>query len=124
MAKRTAALEEELLGLRERADQDLELAQIGMATEVLTHELDLTIVGLRSALDRLDGYVATTPKLTAVYNDLRTGFDHLDTYLALFTPLQRRLTRRTLLIKEQAKSRRSSAIFLPVASRTGALSYV
>jgi signal transduction histidine kinase len=95
----TAALEEELLGLRERADQDLELAQIGMATEVLTHELDLTIVGLRGALNRLDGYVATTPKLTAVYNDLRTGFDHLDTYLALFTPLQRRLARRRLLIK-------------------------
>lgn len=93
----TAVLEEELLELRERTGRDLELAQIGMATEILTHELDLTIVGIRAALDRLGARV--DGRLVSIHNDLRTGFDHLDTYLALFTPLQRRLTRRRLLIK-------------------------
>lgn len=93
----TAVLEEELLELRERTGRDLELAQIGMATEILTHELDLTIVGIRAALDRLGA--RADGRLVSIHNDLRTGFDHLDTYLALFTPLQRRLTRRRLLIK-------------------------
>jgi signal transduction histidine kinase len=94
-----ATLEEELLGLRERTGRDLELAQLGMATEILSHELDLTIVALRGALDRLGVRADDDGRLVSVYNDLRTGFDHLDTYLALFTPLQRRLTRRRLLIK-------------------------
>lgn len=94
-----ALLEEEVLGLRDKTERDLELAQIGMATEILTHELDLTIVSVRGALDRLGIYVDDQPRLVGVYNDLRTGFDHLDTYLSLFTPLQRRLTRRQLLIK-------------------------
>jgi signal transduction histidine kinase len=33
-----------------------------------------------------------------VYRDLRTSFDHLDGYLSLFTPLQRRLERKRVEI--------------------------
>jgi signal transduction histidine kinase len=95
----TGLLEEELLELRERVDRDLELAQLGMATEAISHELDTTIVSIRAALDRLGAYADANPPLRPLTEELRTGFDHLDNYMALFTPLQRRLRRRRALVK-------------------------
>jgi signal transduction histidine kinase len=95
----TAVLDEELVALRERVDRDFELAQLGLATEVISHELDHTIRGVREALTRLRAWSDVNPSLSSVHDDLRTGFDHLDSYLALFTPLQRRLRRRRVPIR-------------------------
>jgi signal transduction histidine kinase len=89
-----AVLEEEVLELRERVDRDFELAQLGMATQVITHELDAAIVEVRDALRRLSSWVDVNPELSDIHEDLRTAFDHLDGYLSLFTPLQRRLRRK------------------------------
>ncbi len=90
----TAVLEEELLDLQERSQQDLELAQIGMATEVISHELNATVSSVRRGLQRLSAWSEQNQALREVYEDLRASFDHLDAYLSLFTPLQRRLRRR------------------------------
>lgn len=93
-AEAAALLEEEVLELRERVDRDFELAQLGMATQVITHELDVAIVEVRDALRRLAAWADINPRLSEVHRDLRSAFDHLDGYLSLFTPLQRRLRRR------------------------------
>ena len=90
----TAALEEELFDLQARAEQDLELAQIGMATQVISHELNATVTSVRTGLRRLSAWSEQNEGLRDVYEDLRASFDHLDAYLSLFTPLQRRLRRR------------------------------
>jgi signal transduction histidine kinase len=90
----TAVLEEELLDLQERSQQDLELAQIGMATQVISHELNATVTSVRTGLRRLSAWSEQNEALREVYDDLRASFDHLDAYLSLFTPLQRRLRRR------------------------------
>jgi signal transduction histidine kinase len=90
----TALLEEEVLELRDRAERDFELAQLGMATQVISHELDVTIVEVRAGLRRLRAWADVNPELGDVESGLRTAFDHLDGYLSLFTPLQRRLRRR------------------------------
>jgi signal transduction histidine kinase len=89
----TEALEEELLALRERADADLELTQLGMAIEVINHEFGASIRAVRSNLQRLKAWSDVNPKLGLVYRELRTSFEHLDGYLTLFTPLHRRLYR-------------------------------
>jgi C4-dicarboxylate-specific signal transduction histidine kinase len=89
----TAVLEEELLDLQERSEQDLELAQIGMATQVISHELNSTVTSVRAGLRRLSAWSEQNEGLRNVYEDLRASFDHLDAYLSLFTPLQRRLRR-------------------------------
>lgn len=94
----TEGLEAELLALRERSEQDLELAQLGMALEVVNHEFDSTIRAIRSQLRRLRTWAEANPELQGIYGDLRTSFDHLDGYLTLFTPLQRRLYRRKVRI--------------------------
>ena len=94
----TEALEEEVLALREQSEADLELAQLGMAIQVITHEFDAAIRGVRRAIRELSEWAATNPDLKRLYNDLRRSFDHLDGYLALFTPLQRRLYQKSVVI--------------------------
>jgi signal transduction histidine kinase len=93
-ASLSGMLEEEVLDLRDRAEQDFELAQVGMATQVISHELNATIQGVRSGLRRLSVWAEANEDLKPLYDDLRGSFDHLDGYLSLFTPLQRRLRRR------------------------------
>ena len=86
-------LEEELLALRERSNVDLELAQLGMAVEVISHEFGGTVRSMRRNLRRLKAWADVNEDLHPLYTDLRTSFEHLDGYLNLFTPLQRRLRR-------------------------------
>lgn len=90
--------QDEILALRERADTDLELMQLGTAISVINHEFIGNIRSLRSNLQRLKAWADRNEGLGRVYRDLRTSFDHLDGYLSLFTPLQRRLQRKEVEI--------------------------
>ena len=87
------AVEEELLGLQERAEADLELTQLGMAIEIIDHEFRATIRSIRSNLRRLKAWADVKEELVDVYDGIRVNFEHLDSYLTLFTPLHRRLYR-------------------------------
>ncbi|MEE4910331.1 ATP-binding protein [Pseudomonas alliivorans] len=93
-AELAEALEEELDALQERRDADLELAQIGMALSTVTHEFEKTVGSLRDGFRRLKAWAAENPALNQLYLDMRSSFDHLDGYLTLFTPLDRRLYRK------------------------------
>ncbi len=93
------ATESELLDVRERADLDLEMTQLGAAIEVINHEFDASIRAVRSNLRRLKAWADLNPDLRGLHNDIRTSFDHLDGYLTLFTPLQRRLYRKEVEIR-------------------------
>ena len=93
------AVEEELLALQERADADLELTQLGMAIGVIDHEFQATIRSLRNNLQRLRAWADTNEQLADVYHGIRVSFEHLDSYLTLFTPLHRRLYRAEIEIK-------------------------
>jgi signal transduction histidine kinase len=89
----TGAIEEEVLALREAADADAELVQLGMALAIVTHEFDAVIRTIRDQLKRLKGWANASPQLRPIYERITGSFEHLDGYLALFTPLQRRLYR-------------------------------
>jgi signal transduction histidine kinase len=91
-AEITAALEDEVLVLRERADADLELTQIGMALDIINHEFSNTIKSIRNNLRTLKSWANLNPKLQPIYRDINNSFAHLDGYLTLFTPLNRRLS--------------------------------
>lgn len=92
----TEALEEELEELRAQRDTNHELAQIGMAIKTVSHEFDKTVGSLRDGLGKLQAWSDANPELSRLYQYIRTNFDHLDEYLTLFTPLDRRL-HRTLI---------------------------
>ena len=93
------AAEEELLALQDRAEADLELTQLGMAIEIIDHEFQATIRSVRNNLRRLRAWANVNDQLQDVYNGIRVNFEHLDSYLTLFTPLHRRLYRNEIEIK-------------------------
>ena len=86
-----AALEGELEYLREQRDTDLEMAQIGMAVNVVSHEFEKTVGALRDGFRRMSAWAQANPSLDDLYRNMRGAFDHLDGYLTLFTPFDRRL---------------------------------
>lgn len=89
-AELTEAMEEELEELRERRDTDLELAQIGLALNTVSHEFDKTVGNIREGIERLGAWAAENPELEDLHRELRQSFSHLDEYLTLFTQLDRR----------------------------------
>ena len=92
------ALEEELFDLKERADLDLELSQLGMAIGVIHHEFSGTVKSIRQNIRRLKAWADVNEDLLELYRNIRTNFEHLDGYLTLFTPLNRRLYRNEVEI--------------------------
>ena len=93
------ATESELLDARDRADLDFEMVQLGVAINVINHEFDASIRQVRSSLRRLKAWADLNPSLQGLHDEIRTSFEHLDGYLTLFTPLQRRLYRNEVEIR-------------------------
>lgn len=87
------ALEQKVVTLEEAADADLQLTQMGMAIEVINHEFNSSIRGVRNRLRELKAWADLNEGMEDVYSGIRASFDHLDSYLTLFTPLHRRLYR-------------------------------
>ena len=79
-------------------EADTHLAQIGMAIEIISHEFSGTIRSVRNNLRRLRAWADANSSLRELYDNIRASFDHLDGYLTLFTPLQRRLYRKEVEI--------------------------
>lgn len=89
------AMEEDIDSLRHDSFRDLEYVQLGMTIGIIDHELQAVVRSLRLNLGRLRSWAVRNEGLAEVYQGIRVNFDHLDSYLRLLTPLQRR-SRRTL----------------------------
>ncbi|MDE2955443.1 MAG: ATP-binding protein [Bacteroidota bacterium] len=94
-----AAIEQSNIALKEQAAADRLLTQTGMAIEIISHEFGAAIRSVRSGLQALKSWADVNPDLVALYQGIRGSFDHLDGYLSLFTPLQRRLYRKAVNIR-------------------------
>ncbi len=92
----TAALETLAESLRDQLDSYVDLAQVGMALGIVQHEFANTVRGIRGAIRKLKPWSRGTPELASLETELRTGFNHLDAYLTLFTPMSRRLNREAI----------------------------
>jgi len=93
------AMETELQSLREQADMDEELVQLGLAVAVINHEFQAAIKMIRKQLRELRSWARANDDLRPIYQEIRANFDHLDAHLNLFTPLQRRLYRKRIDIR-------------------------
>ena len=92
------AIEQRNVLLEEEMEADMHLAQLGMAIEIINHEFSGTIRSVRNNLRRLKAWADANTGLRELYDGIRASFDHLDGYLTLFTPLQRRLYRKAVEI--------------------------
>ena len=98
-AEQLMAIEQRNILLEEEAEADAQLAQLGMAIEIINHEFSGTIRSIRNGLRKLRAWADVNAGLEELYESIRTSFDHLDGYLTLFTPLQRRLYRKAVEIR-------------------------
>lgn len=85
--------DEELANLRDQVEQDLELSQLGLAVNIINHEFESSINSVRDNIRELKAWADVNESLQNVYSGIRHNFEHLDGYLTLFTPLNRRLYR-------------------------------
>lgn len=97
-AELAESLEEELEELKAQRDANLELAQIGMALNTISHEFDKCVGSLRNGVRRLKAWADANEDLQNLYSDISISFEHLDEYLTMFTPLDRRLHRKKMNI--------------------------
>lgn len=88
------AMAEELEELRDRVHADIEISQLGLAVGVINHEFNSTIKSIRGSLRDLKAWADVNDKFETVYKNIKINFEHLDRYLRLFTPLNRRLYRQ------------------------------
>jgi signal transduction histidine kinase len=88
------AMSEELEELRDRVHADVELSQLGLAVGILNHEFNSAVKSIRGSLKDLKAWSDVNEKVEGIYKNIKTNFDHLDGYLNLFTPLNRRLNRQ------------------------------
>ena len=98
-AEQLQAIEQRYMLLEEEAEVGAQLAQLGMAIGVINHEFSATVRSIRIGLRRLKTWADANEDLREVYGSIRASFDHLDGYLTLFTPLQRRLYRKAVEIR-------------------------
>ncbi|MEZ4829183.1 MAG: ATP-binding protein [Bacteroidia bacterium] len=87
------AMAEELDELKERIHADIELSQLGLAVGVIHHEFNSTVKSIRGSIKDLRAWADVNENLDGIYQNLKINFEHLDGYLNLFTPLNRRLYR-------------------------------
>lgn len=89
-----AALEERSQALEEELSRYTELAQVGAAIGILRHEFESTATGLRNQLRQLTSKTSGNDEIFQLSQNIRASFEHLDTYLGMFTPFNRRIYRR------------------------------
>ena len=92
------ALEERMMDLEEQADQDFEMVQLGLAVAIINHEFAAAIKQVRRSIQTLGQLSKRAEGIRPIYESIKSNFEHLDGHLNLFTPLQRRLYRKTLNI--------------------------
>jgi signal transduction histidine kinase len=107
----TAALESTLKSKMEELDTYSDLAQVGTAVGIVHHELEGVIKGVRKNFRRLQPWANANTKLNDICSGLKDSFDHLDSYLKLFTPLSRRLNRERVEISGEHISKYLLDIF-------------
>jgi len=92
------AYAEEVESLKDKLDADLELSQLGLAVSSIQHEFNHTTRIIREQIRRLKAWADLNEGIEDIYKHFSVNFEHLDNYLTLFTPLNRRLYRKEVEI--------------------------
>lgn len=106
------ALDEEVEGLRQQAEVDLELAQLGMAIDIINHEFIGSVAAIRKGLKSLESWTRHNKDLVQVHEILDSNFQHLENFLELFTPLRKRYSsKRTKITGRRIKEYVTSVFY-------------
>lgn len=90
------SLYEELEELRSQVNSDLELSQLGLAIGIIHHEFSSTVDSIRRSVKDLKAWSDVEQNLQPLYKNVSVNFEHLESYLGLMTPLNRRMERERI----------------------------
>lgn len=90
------AMSEELEDLRTRVNADVELSQLGLAIGIIHHEFSSTVDSIKMSIKDLKAWSEADQRLESLYQNVKVNFEHLDGYLSLLTPLNRRMEREMI----------------------------
>jgi len=85
--------------IEEKIDAIHELAQLGMAIEIIDHQFNVLYSEMSSAIEFFKKLSDTKPEIEYNYRQLRNSFEHLETNHQLLTPLYRTMRRSKINIK-------------------------
>ncbi|HGM6875425.1 TPA: ATP-binding protein [Serratia marcescens] len=87
------ALETENEHVRDSLNKYFDFAQLGMSIGIIQHEFSSTVRTVRQSIKSLKPWADKNPNLNNIFFNINHSFSHLDGYLKMFTPLNRRLYR-------------------------------
>jgi len=76
-----------------------ELAQLGMAIEIIDHQFNVLYSEMSASIDFFNKFTRDNPQVEYNYKQLRESFEHLETNHKLLTPLYRTMRRSKTEIK-------------------------
>lgn len=76
-----------------------ELAQLGMAIEIIDHQFNVLYSEMSASIDFFNRFARNNPEVEYNYKQLRESFEHLETNHKLLTPLYRTMRRSKTEIK-------------------------
>lgn len=76
-----------------------EIAQLGMAIEIIDHQFNVLYSEMSAAIDFFKTFTQDNPKVEYNYKQLRQSFEHLESNHQLLTPLYRTMRRSKTEIK-------------------------
>lgn len=83
----------------EKVEAMHEIAQLGMAIEIIDHQFNVLYSEMSAAIDFFKTFSQDNPKVEYNYKQLRQSFEHLETNHQLLTPLYRTMRRSKTEIK-------------------------
>lgn len=85
--------------ISEKVEAMHELAQLGMAIEIIDHQFNVLYAEMSSAIEFFKIFTDEKPEVEYNYNQLRQAFEHLERNHQLLTPLYRTMRRSKKEIK-------------------------
>lgn len=105
------ALETENEQVKDSLNQYFDFAQLGMSIGIIQHEFSSTIRTVRQSIKMLKPWADQNPNLNNIFFNISHSFSHLDGYLKMFTPLNRRLYRSKIELSGKEITRYLKDIF-------------
>lgn len=105
------ALETENEQVRDSLNKYFDFAQLGMSIGIIQHEFSSTVRTVRQSIKSLKPWADKNPNLNNIFFNINHSFSHLDGYLKMFTPLNRRLYRSKVDLSGKEIHRYLSDIF-------------
>lgn len=84
---------EQYTRLEEKIDEINELAQLGIAVEIIDHQFKVLYAEMAASIKYFGKYGSSNPEDKENYNQMKNSFEHLETNYQLLTPLYRTMRR-------------------------------